>query len=96
MGINVTFREDESQVYADDGAMNLVTIRRKLLNELGTCFGKDLYAAEINYLIQYEWALTVEDVIWRRTKRGLYLNEDEISSISQYMQEHPHIIARSS
>ncbi len=30
--LDVTFREDESQVYADDGAINLATIRRKLLN----------------------------------------------------------------
>ena len=28
----VTFREDECQIYADDGARNLVIIRRKLLN----------------------------------------------------------------
>jgi predicted transposase YbfD/YdcC len=30
--LDVTFREDESQIYADDGAINLATIRRKLLN----------------------------------------------------------------
>ncbi|GGB77807.1 hypothetical protein GCM10011607_42440 [Shewanella inventionis] len=28
----LTFREDECQIYADDGAVNLSTIRRKLLN----------------------------------------------------------------
>ncbi len=30
--LDVTFQEDESQIYADDGAINLATIRRKLLN----------------------------------------------------------------
>jgi predicted transposase YbfD/YdcC len=30
--LDVTFREDESQIYADDGAINLATIRRNLLN----------------------------------------------------------------
>lgn len=30
--LDVTFREDDSQVYADDGAINLATVRRKLLN----------------------------------------------------------------
>lgn len=30
--LDVTFREDESQIYADEGAINLATIRRKLLN----------------------------------------------------------------
>ncbi len=30
--LDVTFREDECQIYADDGARNLATIRRALLN----------------------------------------------------------------
>jgi hypothetical protein len=30
--LDVTFREDECQIYADDGARNLSTTRRKLLN----------------------------------------------------------------
>mgnify|MGYP001571723100 CR=1 FL=1 len=30
--LDVTFREDESQIYADKGAINLATIRRKPLN----------------------------------------------------------------
>jgi predicted transposase YbfD/YdcC len=30
--LDVTFREDECQIYANDGAVNLSTIRRKLLN----------------------------------------------------------------
>ncbi len=30
--LDVTFREDESQIYAEDGARNLATIRRTLLN----------------------------------------------------------------
>ena len=30
--LDVTFREDECQIYADDGAKNLATVRRKLLN----------------------------------------------------------------
>ena len=28
----MTFTEDECQIYADDGAKNLATVRRKLLN----------------------------------------------------------------
>lgn len=62
---------------------------------LGKCFGKDLYAKEIDYLIDNEWALTVEDVIWRRTKRGLYLSAEEIENLSTYIENHPTVIARS-
>ncbi len=30
--LDVTFREDECQIYADDGAKNLATLRRTILN----------------------------------------------------------------
>src|SRR5690606_38967478 len=44
------------------------------LAELGECFGKDLYAAEVDYLISEEWARSADDIVWRRSKLGLYLN----------------------
>ncbi|TIT77111.1 MAG: glycerol-3-phosphate dehydrogenase, partial [Mesorhizobium sp.] len=40
--------------------------------DLGRNFGADLYEAEVRYLVENEWALTAEDVLWRRTKRGLH------------------------
>ncbi|MEO8686414.1 MAG: glycerol-3-phosphate dehydrogenase C-terminal domain-containing protein, partial [Devosia sp.] len=39
--------------------------------DLGRHFGADLYEAEIRYLVDYEWAVTSDDILWRRTKRGL-------------------------
>ncbi len=30
--LDVTFREDECQIYAEDGAKNLATLRRSILN----------------------------------------------------------------
>lgn len=62
--------------------------------DLGEKFTEDFYSAEIDYLIEHEWALTVDDIIWRRTKRGLYLNENDIVNIDKYLQSHPIIIAR--
>jgi glycerol-3-phosphate dehydrogenase len=32
-----------------------------------------LYAAEVDYLCREEWAVTAEDILWRRTKLGLHL-----------------------
>jgi len=32
-----------------------------------------LYAAEVEYLCREEWAVTAEDILWRRTKLGLHL-----------------------
>ncbi|PAJ71682.1 hypothetical protein CJF42_25405 [Pseudoalteromonas sp. NBT06-2] len=45
--LDVTFREDECQIYADDGARNLATIRRKLLNLIKTHPLKDSVAGKM-------------------------------------------------
>lgn len=45
----------------------------KSLNDLGEHYGDDVYEAEILYLIRYEFATTVEDIIWRRSKMGLHI-----------------------
>jgi glycerol-3-phosphate dehydrogenase len=43
--------------------------------DLGRHFGAGLYAREIEWLRQEEWARTADDVLWRRTKAGLHLDE---------------------
>jgi glycerol-3-phosphate dehydrogenase len=52
---------------------------------LGRCFGSDLYEAEVRYLMQEEWAQTAEDVLWRRTKRGLHLTAAEAQTLDRFM-----------
>lgn len=54
--------------------------------ELGRNFGVDLYEAEIRYLMANEWALSAEDVLWRRTKRGLRLTEKQAVALEDYMR----------
>ncbi|PHS26494.1 MAG: glycerol-3-phosphate dehydrogenase [Robiginitomaculum sp.] len=53
------------------------------LSDLGVHFGADLYAAEVDYLKAQEWASCAEDVLWRRTKRGLFLTEAEKKAFSK-------------
>ncbi|WP_157019006.1 glycerol-3-phosphate dehydrogenase [Mesorhizobium xinjiangense] len=55
-------------------------------DDLGRHFGADLYEAEIRYLAGNEWAVTGEDVLWRRTKRGLRLTREEAAAVSDFMQ----------
>ena len=57
------------------------------LNDLGKDFGAGLYEKEVVYLIQHEWALTLDDIIWRRTKLGLFLSEDEQKRLAEFIQE---------
>ncbi|MBA6390651.1 glycerol-3-phosphate dehydrogenase [Colwellia sp. BRX10-3] len=66
------------------------------LEDMGINFGADLYQQEVNYLIEKEWALTVEDIIWRRTKRGLYLSAQQVDKLQQYLDEHSTVLARKS
>jgi glycerol-3-phosphate dehydrogenase len=53
--------------------------------DLGRDFGEGLTEAEIDYLVRYEWARTVEDIVWRRSKLGLHLPQPAIDDVSQYL-----------
>jgi glycerol-3-phosphate dehydrogenase len=55
------------------------------MEDLGRHFGAGLYAAEVRYLIGREWAETSADVLWRRTKLGLRLSEEEVRTLDRYM-----------
>jgi glycerol-3-phosphate dehydrogenase len=54
--------------------------------DLGRNFGADLYEAELRYLMNHEWAETADDVLWRRTKRGLRLTRDEAAALDRFMR----------
>jgi glycerol-3-phosphate dehydrogenase len=45
--------------------------------DLGEHYGAGLTAAEVEYLTRNEWALTDEDILWRRSKLGLHMTEAE-------------------
>lgn len=53
--------------------------------ELGPTFGSDLTAAEVRYLMTYEWAQTPDDVLWRRTKLGLRVSRDDRARLQSFM-----------
>ncbi|MGN6774759.1 glycerol-3-phosphate dehydrogenase [Rhizobium sp.] len=59
----------------------------KTIADLGRCFGSDLYEAEVRYLIEQEWAYSAADVLWRRSKKGLYLSKEEAVALDSYMAE---------
>jgi glycerol-3-phosphate dehydrogenase len=58
----------------------------KTLDDLGVCFGADLYECEVRYLMREEWAQTAEDIMWRRTKSGLRLNAEQRASLTQFCE----------
>jgi glycerol-3-phosphate dehydrogenase len=54
--------------------------------DLGRHFGCGLYQREVDYLLGQEWACSVEDVLWRRTKLGLKLDQRQINSLADYLK----------
>ncbi len=57
--------------------------------DLGRCFGSDLYEVEVRYLIEHEWARHADDVLWRRTKEGLRLTREQAAVLEEYMAALP-------
>ncbi len=55
------------------------------LEDLGESFGGGLTRAELDYLINHEWAETAEDVLWRRSKLGLHLSAEQQARIAAYV-----------
>ena len=53
--------------------------------DLGQSFSSTCYQAEIDYLIKEEWATCVEDILWRRTKLGLTMDNKEKAVLADYL-----------
>lgn len=64
------------------------------LDALGTHLGQGLYSAEVDYLIDREWASTSEDILWRRSKLGLHLNISQQADLERYLEIHPTLAAK--
>lgn len=57
------------------------------ITDLGRHFGQGLTEAEVKYLIDEEWVTTAEDVLWRRTKLGIHMNEAEIAGLADWFEQ---------
>lgn len=57
------------------------------LAELGEEFGHGMTAREVEYLIANEWARTGHDVLWRRTKTGLHMTEEQRRRVNVHVRE---------
>lgn len=63
---------------------------KKTLDALGAYFGAGLYQAEVEYLLREEWVKTVEDLLWRRTRLGLSLDEIDVEKLKETIKQHVH------
>ena len=58
----------------------------KKSEDLGQHFGGNLYQREVDYLVNSEWARSSDDILWRRTKKGLTLSGENIKALDQYLE----------
>ena len=58
------------------------------VEQLGQHFGGLLYEVEVQYLINHEWARQAEDILWRRSKKGLHTHEDTQKTLQDWIDKH--------
>lgn len=49
-------------------------------DDLGRHFGGGLYEAEVHHLVRNEFAMSAEDILWRRSKLGLHLDAAAVAA----------------
>lgn len=67
-------------------AATIVTGARRS-EDLGRHFGFDLTEAEVAYQMAEEWAVTAGDVLWRRSRLGLYFGAAGKDALDRWMAE---------
>ncbi|RCW87201.1 glycerol-3-phosphate dehydrogenase [Paracoccus lutimaris] len=61
----------------------------KSLSDLGRDFGAGLTEAEVNWLVRNEYALSAQDILWRRTKLGLHMNNEQVRALDDFIAAMP-------
>ncbi|MGC2412797.1 MAG: glycerol-3-phosphate dehydrogenase [Stellaceae bacterium] len=59
--------------------------RARRAEDLGRGFGFGFNECELAWLVGEEWALTLEDVMWRRSKLGLHLGREAMIAIASLL-----------
>lgn len=54
--------------------------------DLGELLGPGLYECEVRYLMEHEWAVEADDVLWRRTKLGLQFDAQDTERLQLWMK----------
>ncbi len=55
-------------------------------SELGQNFGAGLSAREVDYLVQHEWARSADDILWRRSKLGYRMSNEQVAALDDYVR----------
>ncbi|MGB8971425.1 MAG: glycerol-3-phosphate dehydrogenase C-terminal domain-containing protein, partial [Pseudomonas capeferrum] len=56
-------------------------------DDLGQAIGGGLFTREVDYLRETEWAVSTQDILWRRTKLGLFTSDSEQRALADYLAQ---------
>lgn len=73
------------RAYGTDAARILHDV--KAVSDLGQYFGTGLFEAELDWLVEKEFAQSAEDVLWRRSKLGLHMTIAERASVQTWFEK---------
>jgi glycerol-3-phosphate dehydrogenase len=79
-------RHAERLVLAYGTRAQAIVSGARSLEDLGRVFGADLTEAELRYLVAEEFAMSAEDVLFRRTKLGLSLAPEEVAGVEDWFR----------
>ncbi|MBU6961142.1 glycerol-3-phosphate dehydrogenase [Pseudomonas sp. CVAP len=57
------------------------------LKDMGEHLGGGLYTREVDYLCSEEWATSAHDILWRRSKLGLFTTQAEQENVQLYLNK---------
>uniref|UniRef100_UPI0024945DD6 glycerol-3-phosphate dehydrogenase n=1 Tax=Roseobacter litoralis TaxID=42443 RepID=UPI0024945DD6 len=57
------------------------------LEDLGVQFGPRLFEAEVRYLATHEWAMSAQDILYRRTKENLQMSAEQIDAFTAWVAQ---------
>lgn len=80
-------RQHYVHTYGTRASVLLQGARR--IEDLGHHFGAGLYEREVLYLIGNEWAVTADDILWRRTKLGLHGEATMADELQRWLDARP-------
>lgn len=89
----------EQEIIAQAGQLSRATVHRlaraygtEALGfaraDMGRALGQGLTEAELDHLTLREWAITAQDVLWRRSKLGLWFSAEEVSQLRDLLGDH--------
>ncbi len=64
------------------------------IGDLGDEIAPGLFEAEVDYLMRREWAVSAEDILWRRSKLGLHLPIGAAARLDAWMRARGAVQAR--